>query len=57
MVLTYSGHVTIVNTIAPLLDLSDPRKILCAAEADTLERFIGPSQQFVLQDRVEERIA
>jgi hypothetical protein len=37
MVLTYSGHVTIANTIAPLLDLSDPRKILSAPEADTLE--------------------
>eukprot|EP00953_Heterococcus_sp_UTEX-ZZ885_P027010 14543-Heterococcus_DN1.PRE.1 len=37
MVLTYRGHVTIANTIAPLLNLSDPRKILRASEADTLE--------------------
>jgi hypothetical protein len=37
MVLTYRGHVTIANTIAPLPNLSDPRKILRASEADTLE--------------------
>jgi hypothetical protein len=37
MVLIYSGHVTIANTIAPLLNLSEPRKILSASEADTLE--------------------
>jgi hypothetical protein len=37
MVLTYRKHGTIANTIAPLLNLSDPRKILRASEADTLE--------------------
>jgi hypothetical protein len=34
---TYRGHVTIANTIGPLLNLSGPRKMLCASEADTLE--------------------
>ena len=42
MVLAYRGRVTIATTIAPLLHVSHPREILCASEADTLERLIGP---------------
>jgi hypothetical protein len=43
MVLTYSGQFTLANTIAPLLHLSELRKILNAPEADTLEGCIERS--------------